>query len=462
MRLLSILLFIPIFGLCQQKELSDLDFEISRRVRTNLNQGIAIATIDSLNNINFYNYGYVNDGGTKISEGSIFEIASISKTFTSAIINKLATNNEIQLHQEIRGFIPDSLPERVKKITFYELLNHTSGLPRLPHNYWASNWDNPYDHYTLTKFFTDLMTVQLDSTKQWGYSNLGYMLLGYIADNLSEFKAFPELLSSIDLQNTYLQSNDSLEFTTPHNFGDPVEYWEFQNFTEYIGGVISSSDDLMKYLIYQIRNNQSFSKEYSKQDIVINPNDAIYCRNGWLLFRRNNQEIIWHNGISGGFNSFIGYNIQTRTGIIILSNSQSSITDIGLHCLSPSFELNEPKRPFINEIQKQIINGSINSLKKNWNACDTTVFDKSLADVYWLQCHYISKKNFKAALVLNDILMDESKNDWEVIYYRAKIYNEEGSFKLARKNYERVNVLFPENNFINNELKTLPYKTYKE
>lgn len=462
MRLSLIILFLPLIGLSQQNMLLDLEFETNRRIQNEINCGIAIATIDSLNHVNYYNYGVENSSGSIINEHSLFEIASISKTFTSTFIKNLADKNVIQLHQEIRNYIPDSLPERIKKITFQELINHTSGLPRLPLDFWTSNWDNPFADYTENRFLSDLMVVQLDSTKQWNYSNFGYMLLGYIADNLKNVEPLPEIISSIDLRETYLHFNDSLNISTPHNFGEVAEHWEFPSFTKYTGGVMSTSADLMKYLAYQIKYNQTFSINYSNNDIIINPNDTIFCRNGWLLFRRNNQEIIWHNGISGGFNSFIGYNIQTRSGIVILSNSQSSISDIGLHYLSKSFQLNKPKKPFINQIQKQITNGSINSIKRSWKTADTTVFDKSFIDVYWLQCHYISKKNFKAALALNDILQDMLRDDWETIYYRAKIYRESGNYKMAKKNYNRVNDLLPENNFVKNELKTLPNSVYEK
>lgn len=449
-------------SLSQQSMLFKSNFEINRRIQNEINCGIAIATIDSLNHVNYYNYGIENSSGSMINENSLFEIASISKTFTSIFFKNLADKNVIQLHQEIRNHIPDSLPERIKKITFQELINHTSGLPKLPLDFWTSNWDNPYVDYTEYRFISDLMVVQLDSTKQWNYSNIGYMLLGFIADNLKNFEPLPEIISSIGLRETYINFNDSQNISTPHNFGAEVEHWEFPRFIKYAGGVKSTSADLMKYLTYQIKNNQSFSIDNSTNDIIINPNDTIFCRNGWLLFRRNNQEVIWHNGISGGFNSFIGYNIQTRSGIVILSNSQSSISDIGLHYLSKSLQLNKPKKPFINQVQRQITNGSVNSIKRSWKTADTTVFDKSFIDVYWLQCHYISKKNFKAALALNDILMAEYKDDWEVFYYRAKIYREDRNLKLAKKNYERVNDLFPENNFISNEIRTLPNKTYKQ
>ena len=102
MRLSILILLLPLFGFSQQKILLDIDDECKRRIQNKINHGIAIATIDSLNKLEFLNYGTENDNGIKVSEKSIFEIASISKTFTSKFMHELVDNNVIQLQQEIR------------------------------------------------------------------------------------------------------------------------------------------------------------------------------------------------------------------------------------------------------------------------------------------------------------------------------------------------------------------------
>ncbi len=52
-----------------------------------------------------------------------------------------------------------------------------------------------------------------------------------------------------------------------------------------------------------------------------------------------NREIIWHNGGTGGFHSFVGFDKNKRIGVVVLSNSTNDIDDIGLHLLEENFLL---------------------------------------------------------------------------------------------------------------------------
>jgi CubicO group peptidase (beta-lactamase class C family) len=453
--LFLLLSLVSIVGYSQAELPSNLRVEIERRIENGINNGLAIATIDSTGNVDYYNFGLEHDGGTIIKESSTFEIASISKTFTSTLIRYLEETTQLSIEEEIRGFVPDSLPEHIKKITFDQLINHTSGLPRLPFDYWTSNWNNPYSDYNRQEFLSDLMVVQLDPLRNWNYSNTGYALLGVIIDGLTEGKGLENIISSIGLSKTS-SALDSKTSTTPHNFGRTVEGWDFPSFNRYMGGIKSSSADMAQYLLYQVKNNAAFYNPYSEAVIPINEKDALFCKDGWLVFYRNKEEIIWHNGISGGYNSFIGYNIQKKSGIIVLANSQSSITDIGLHYLSSSFPLNEPKTSLAIKIEEHINSQQLDAIRMAWNTPDSEKFDKNPMDLYWLQCHYISKGKLEIALLLNDLLWNDYKDDWEVVFYRAKIYEMLQAYNNARDCYEKANELFPENKFILPLIKVLP------
>jgi CubicO group peptidase (beta-lactamase class C family) len=446
---------ISIVGYSQAQLPASLRAEIERRVEHDINYGVAIATIGSAGNVDYYNFGLENNEGTNISLRSTFEIASISKTFTSTLIRHLEETTQLTIEGEIRNFVPDTLPEQIKRITFDQLINHTSGLPRLPWDYWASNWNNPYNDYSQQKFLSDLMVAPLDSSRNWNYSNTGYALLGVIIDKLTEGKGLENIISSIGLSKTS-SALGSKTSTTPHNFGRTVEGWNFPSFNRYVGGIKSSSADMAQYLLYQVKNNSAFSNPYSEAVIPINEKDSLFCKDGWLVFHRNKEEIIWHNGISGGYNSFIGYNIQKQSGIVVLTNSQSSIIDIGLHYLSSSFPLNEPKTSLAVKIAEYINSQQLDSIRIVWNTPDTEKFDKNPVDLYWLQCHYIAKGKLEIALLLNDLMWNDYKDDWEVVFYRAKIYEMLQAYNNARDCYEKVNELFPENKFIIPLIEALP------
>jgi CubicO group peptidase (beta-lactamase class C family) len=59
---------------------------------------------------------------------------------------------------------------------------------------------------------------------------------------------------------------------------------------------------------------------------------------GWHIYTTNGKEIVWHDGGTGGYRSFLGFDPKTRIGIVALSNAATvaGVYDIGRHLLDPS------------------------------------------------------------------------------------------------------------------------------
>ncbi|MEO6590158.1 MAG: DUF3471 domain-containing protein, partial [Pyrinomonadaceae bacterium] len=66
----------------------------------------------------------------------------------------------------------------------------------------------------------------------------------------------------------------------------------------------------------------------------------------WHILPASNGEIIWHNGGTGGFRSFVGFNAAQKRGIVVLTNSAESVDDIGFHFLDAQIPLSKVK-PFV-------------------------------------------------------------------------------------------------------------------
>jgi CubicO group peptidase (beta-lactamase class C family) len=68
---------------------------------------------------------------------------------------------------------------------------------------------------------------------------------------------------------------------------------------------------------------------------------------GWLIYSSDGREIVWHNGSTGGFRSFVGYDPRERIGVVVLSNASTSsgVDDIGLHLLNPKLPLANSELP---------------------------------------------------------------------------------------------------------------------
>jgi serine-type D-Ala-D-Ala carboxypeptidase/endopeptidase len=67
---------------------------------------------------------------------------------------------------------------------------------------------------------------------------------------------------------------------------------------------------------------------------------------GWHILTKDGREIIWHNGGTGGFRAFIGYDPKNRIGVVALSNASTTtgVDDIGRHLLDVAFPLAQPPK----------------------------------------------------------------------------------------------------------------------
>jgi len=63
---------------------------------------------------------------------------------------------------------------------------------------------------------------------------------------------------------------------------------------------------------------------------------------GWHLRSAYGSEIVWHNGQTGGYHAFIGFDPKSGKGVVVLHNSAANIDDIGFHLIDARFPLTEP------------------------------------------------------------------------------------------------------------------------
>ncbi|MFI5132310.1 MAG: serine hydrolase domain-containing protein, partial [Chitinophagales bacterium] len=144
----------------------------------------------------YYNFGYADpDKRMPFDSATIFEIGSITKTFTAYVLENVLQEKSISDSSSILQYLPDSVQQNksLQSISFLSLLNHTSGLPRLPGNIELSGMA-PYDHYTIAHLFTYLKSCTPQAAGHSSYSNLGAGLAGVLAQRISG-KTYNELLS---------------------------------------------------------------------------------------------------------------------------------------------------------------------------------------------------------------------------------------------------------------------------
>ncbi len=291
---------------------------------------------------------------------TIFEIGSISKVFTSLLLADMAQRGEVALSDPAGNYLPSSvkMPERGgKKITLQDLAMHISGLPRLPSNLNPKDPTNPYADYSVEQLYQFLSSYQLtrDIGVQYEYSNLGGGLLGHIL-GLRGNTGYEKLVQSricepLGMKSTAITLSPEMKarFSTGHNASmEPVPYWDIPTLAG-AGALRSDANDMLNFLAANLGHTKSslapamavMLKETRPTGV---PGMSIAL--GWHIFSREGNEVVWHNGGTGGFRSFVGYNPKSRVGIVVLSNAFTlvGIDDIGRHLLDPGFPLIPPPK----------------------------------------------------------------------------------------------------------------------
>jgi CubicO group peptidase (beta-lactamase class C family) len=259
----------------------------------------------------------------------------------------LVEEKKIRLSDLINPFYPFKFKNNIK-ITFESLANHTSGLPRLPQNFDLSNTTNPYINYkkkNLDDYLENLLTLENAPSTKYSYSNLGAGILGYTL-GLSQNMSFKTLLQKkvfdkYKMTNSYTSSQDlgGKLIKGLNENGEIVTNWDFDVLFGG-GGILSSAEDLQKFAFAQFNPINRELALTRQTTFVINNTMKIGL--GWhILKRENEQELIWHNGGTGGYSSSMALNIRNKKAVIILANVSGINENIDNLCFQLMKKIND-------------------------------------------------------------------------------------------------------------------------
>jgi D-alanyl-D-alanine-carboxypeptidase/D-alanyl-D-alanine-endopeptidase len=321
--------------------------------------GIVVGVVDP-NGRRVVAYGKSAKDGKPVDGDTVFEIGSVTKVFTSLLLADMVQRGEVALTDPVSKYLPANVrvPERGgKKITLVDLATHTSGLPKLPSNLHPKNPSNPYADYTDAQLYEFLDTAVLtrDIGSKYEYSNLGGGLLGYVlarrAGTDYETLVRTRILEPLGMKNTTVTLSNAMKehLAIGHDGGlQPVSNWDFGVLAG-LGALRSTGDDLLTFLAANLGIGKSplaaaMASMLATRRSTGTPNLKIAL--GWHISRRNGGDIIWHNGGTGGYCSWIGFNPKSRTGVVVLSNTSTAagVDDIGGHLLDPTFPLAPPPK----------------------------------------------------------------------------------------------------------------------
>jgi CubicO group peptidase (beta-lactamase class C family) len=290
---------------------------------------------------------------------TVFEIGSITKVFTSLVLADMVARGEVKLDDPVAEFLPPTVkvPERDgKKITLRDLSHQVSGLPRMPGNLKPADGTDPYVDYGPDRLYEFLAKVELARGvgEKYEYSNLGVGLLGH-ALALKAGMGYEELvgkrvLEPLGMADTAIVLPERLKARLAAGSGpnlSPVKNWNFDVLAP-AGALRSTARDMLKFLtaamgLRDTPLRAAFDLMRKEERPTGTPDLTIGM--GWHVWRRYGTEIVWHNGGTGGYRSFAGFDPAKKTGVVVLCNTSFSVDDLGLFAIEPKWPVARFKPP---------------------------------------------------------------------------------------------------------------------
>ncbi|PCE63116.1 serine hydrolase domain-containing protein [Sediminicola luteus] len=329
-----------------------LSAEIKQIIDKNAEKALKDPLINSLsiglyvNNVSYnFNYGELTKGkGDTPTPNTIYEIASITKTFVGTLAAKAVLEGKLNLEDDIRKYLPGLYPNlehNGNPIRIKHLLTHTSGMPSgiLGANETLINLDeikfneaytSLENKQTKTKFLYELSKLKITDKPgaNFNYSNSGTNLMGYILE-LVYMKPFQELIldeivSKAKMNETYfhvpIEKENNLANGYLLNKPMPksnlaITLWGAE------GALKTTTADMLKYIHYQFKNSKIIKESHKK--IFEIDTDYWIGYYWWIISNQNHDLHYRHDGGISRAKSVLAIFPEKKIGISIITNQSS-------------------------------------------------------------------------------------------------------------------------------------------
>ena len=326
---------------------------IADRIAAKRGMGLVVAVLEKGKEPRIHTAGVSGIAGLPLDGNTVFEIGSVTKVFTGALLADMAARGEVRLDDPVSKYLPKTVrvPSRNgRQITLLDLATQTSGLPRLPGNLRPADAANPYADYgaELLYQFLSSYTLPRNVGEKYEYSNLGVGLLGHVL-SLRGGKSYGQLvkeriLDPLGMHDTSVELWPSMKPRMAQGFnayGTPVRTWDFSVLAG-AGALRSTANDMLRFLAANLDSGSNLTamalaEARLSRRAADRPGNRIGL--GWHIVDVFGTTLTWHNGGTGGFRTFIGMDEAKRRGVIVLSNSTISPDDIAFHLLEPQVAL---------------------------------------------------------------------------------------------------------------------------
>jgi CubicO group peptidase (beta-lactamase class C family) len=270
--------------------------------------------------------------GTANSD-SMFQIASISKTFTGLMLARMVEQGQVRLDEPVRELLP---PGTVKKpageeITLLDLATHHSGLPAIPNNFHPADPDHPFADYGPQQLYAYLKArgVAKPEDATFVYSGLGLGLLGQVladrAGKTYDEQLRDEITGPLGLPHTVviLSAGQQQRFMQGYDAKHrPVNTADLNGPMAGAGAISSTAGDMLTYLNANLhpRTYPALSSSIAlSHRLRESANAGQQIALAWAYTPATGT--YWHNGATHGFTSHAFFDPRADCAAVVLINS---------------------------------------------------------------------------------------------------------------------------------------------
>jgi serine-type D-Ala-D-Ala carboxypeptidase/endopeptidase len=312
-------------------------------------------------------YGVINKKSSQRPDANtVFQIGSVSKVLTALLFQRLCDEGVVSMDTTLDELLGESmtLSPSVRSVTLRQLVTHTSGFPRVPQSLISKvkeitgNDDlmlDPYSHISPQKVFDYLATAEGKAKGgSFKYSNYGMGLLAHVLEVVMgedyESMVKEKVLLPLGMRHTAITLSPELKEKLAQGYtakGLPTRVWSFAALGG-AGAYSSTAEDLTRFIQASVAESGLASKlllEMSEKQF--NGETGI----GWMqpsFIDRfvGNQAVVWHNGMVGGYASYLSLDAVNKSGVAILTNQATTIDMLGMmltrHVRTQSWSTNSP------------------------------------------------------------------------------------------------------------------------
>ena len=257
---------------------------------------------------------------------SLFEIGSVTKTFTGLILARMVEQGQVQYDEPVRALLPFGTVNKPagNEITLLDLATQHSGLPRMPGNFHPADKTNPYVDYHAADLYEYIAKrgVKKPADTAFLYSNLGLGLLGQALANRAQM-SYPQLVRTeitgpLGMHDTVmsLSAEQRLRFLQGHDAdGHPVHAWDLDALAG-AGALRSTAGDMLTYLEANLHPDSAMLQAHQLR-ADISPGLRIAL--AWIY----NTEIgvYRHGGATAGYTADAFFNPKNDYAAVVLANT---------------------------------------------------------------------------------------------------------------------------------------------